>query len=163
MSLVFLLAFVGVKLIVTHHLHIPPPVTLAAILGILAVGGVASVIATAAENRAAAAPEDVESAAALSLRSARRILVFVLGGSVLLVGTLMLVLPGPAFVVIPSGLAILATEFVWARRILVHLRESATNAVSVLRGNPRANGSGPPDPPPARSGEADERRQGRSS
>ena len=38
------------------------------------------------------------------------------GGAVLLVGMALLVLPGPAFVVIPAGLAILATEFEWARR-----------------------------------------------
>ena len=49
---------------------------------------------------------------------ARRVLVFVIGMTVLLVGIAMIVLPGPAFVVIPLGLAILATEFVWARRWL---------------------------------------------
>jgi hypothetical protein len=27
-------------------------------------------------------------------------------------------LPGPAFIVIPLGLAILATEFVWAKKLL---------------------------------------------
>lgn len=31
-------------------------------------------------------------------------------------GVAMIVLPGPAVVVIPAGLAILATEFLWARR-----------------------------------------------
>ena len=30
----------------------------------------------------------------------------------------MIVLPGPAVVVVPLGLAILATEFIWARRWL---------------------------------------------
>lgn len=49
---------------------------------------------------------------------ARRVVVFVIGMSVLLIGIAMIVLPGPAFVVIPLGLAILATEFVWARRWL---------------------------------------------
>jgi tellurite resistance protein TerC len=145
MSLVFLLAFVGVKLIVAHHVHIPPPVTLAAILGILAVGGVASVIASAAENRAAAATREPAPGPArgVSLRTARRLAVLLIGGSVVAVGVAMLALPGPAFVVIPAGLAILATEFVWARRILRRLRESAENAVGALRGNPRANGPEP--------------------
>ena len=41
-----------------------------------------------------------------------------MGGSVLLVGIAMLILPGPAFLVIPAGLAILATEFVWAERAM---------------------------------------------
>jgi len=35
----------------------------------------------------------------------------------------MIVLPGPAVVVIPIGLAILATEFIWARKILVTVKE----------------------------------------
>lgn len=41
-----------------------------------------------------------------------------IGFTVLLVGVAMIVLPGPAFLVIPLGLAILATEFVWAATLL---------------------------------------------
>lgn len=48
----------------------------------------------------------------------RRIIVAVIGFTVLLVGVAMIVLPGPAILVIPLGLAILATEFVWAKRLL---------------------------------------------
>jgi tellurite resistance protein TerC len=48
----------------------------------------------------------------------RRVIVAVIGGTVLLIGLALLVLPGPAILVIPLGLAILATEFVWARRWL---------------------------------------------
>jgi tellurite resistance protein TerC len=46
----------------------------------------------------------------------KRFCVAFIGGTVLLLGLAMLVLPGPAVVVIPAGLAILATEFRWARR-----------------------------------------------
>jgi tellurite resistance protein TerC len=140
MSLVFLLAFVGVKLIVAHHVHIPPPVTLAAILGIISVGAVASVIASSAGRREAEPGAGLDSLRRPTLRAARRIAVLVFGGSVVVVGVAMLVLPGPAVVVIPAGLAILATEFVWARRVLRRLRESAENAVGALRANPRPNG-----------------------
>jgi hypothetical protein len=52
---------------------------------------------------------------------ARFVLVAILGSAVTLVGVAMLVLPGPAIVVIPLGLGILATQFVWARRWLVSL------------------------------------------
>jgi uncharacterized protein (TIGR02611 family) len=52
----------------------------------------------------------------------RKIIVAVLGISVLAIGTLMVVLPGPAIVVIPAGLAILATEFGWARMMLNKLK-----------------------------------------
>ena len=51
-----------------------------------------------------------------SYRAARRLVVLVIGGTVLALGVALLVLPGPAFVVIPAGLAILALEFGWARR-----------------------------------------------
>ncbi|HBH00905.1 MAG: hypothetical protein A2W08_13550 [Candidatus Rokubacteria bacterium RBG_16_73_20] len=57
------------------------------------------------------------------LRRAWRLVVAVIGGTVLALGIAMLVLPGPAFVVIPLDLAILATEFVWARRLLKRVRE----------------------------------------
>ena len=53
-----------------------------------------------------------------NLRFLKRILVAIAGFTVLLVGVAMIVLPGPSFVVIPLGLAILATEFVWAHKLL---------------------------------------------
>jgi tellurite resistance protein TerC len=46
-----------------------------------------------------------------------------LGGALLIAGLAMFVLPGPAFVVIPAALAILAVEFLWARRWLAWMRE----------------------------------------
>jgi uncharacterized protein (TIGR02611 family) len=54
----------------------------------------------------------------------RRAVVAVIGLTVLLIGLAMVVLPGPAVIVIPLGLAILATEFVWARRLLEKARAS---------------------------------------
>jgi tellurite resistance protein TerC len=58
----------------------------------------------------------------MNLAWLRRALVAVIGFTVLLMGVAMVVLPGPAVVVIPLGLAILATEFVWARRLLEKAR-----------------------------------------
>lgn len=55
-------------------------------------------------------------------RHGRRVGVVVLGTAVVLVGIVMVVAPGPAFVVIPLGLAILAGELPWARRLLVRFR-----------------------------------------
>jgi tellurite resistance protein TerC len=49
---------------------------------------------------------------------AKRLILVVVGFTVLIVGVAMIVLPGPAFIVIPIGLAILATEFIWARKLL---------------------------------------------
>jgi hypothetical protein len=45
----------------------------------------------------------------------RKLIVAVIGVTVVLFGVALIVLPGPAFIVIPVGLAILATEFAWAR------------------------------------------------
>jgi uncharacterized protein (TIGR02611 family) len=53
-----------------------------------------------------------------TLRFAKKIVVATLGTSVVLLGVVMIVTPGPAIVVIPAGLAILAVEFAWARRWL---------------------------------------------
>jgi uncharacterized protein (TIGR02611 family) len=49
----------------------------------------------------------------------------VAGALVLLGGVVMLVTPGPAFVLIPIGLAMLSMEFVWAERLLERSLEQA--------------------------------------
>ena len=59
-------------------------------------------------------------------RVAKRIVVVVIGGTVTLIGIALIVLPGPAFIVIPIGLSILATEFLWARRWLQKARQVVT-------------------------------------
>jgi len=53
-----------------------------------------------------------------SLKQAKRLVVAVIGFTILLIGVAMIALPGPAIVVIPLGLGLLATEFIWARRLL---------------------------------------------
>jgi tellurite resistance protein TerC len=58
----------------------------------------------------------------LSLKQAKRVAVAIIGFSVLLVGLAMIVLPGPAILVIPLGLGILATEFLWARKLLNRIK-----------------------------------------
>jgi tellurite resistance protein TerC len=63
-----------------------------------------------------------------TLQQAKRAIKIVVGFTVLLAGFAMTVLPGPAIVVIPAGLAILATEFLWARRLLERIKQGASNA-----------------------------------
>ena len=60
----------------------------------------------------------------------RRIVVGVIGGTIVLIGLALLVLPGPAFIVIPLGLLILGSEFAWARAVLRRAKE--------MIGRPRA-------------------------
>ncbi|MCI0540652.1 MAG: PGPGW domain-containing protein [Verrucomicrobiales bacterium] len=57
-----------------------------------------------------------------TLRQIRRITVAVIGGTVILLGIALIVLPGPAFIVIPAGLAVLATEFAWAKRWIARMK-----------------------------------------
>lgn len=59
----------------------------------------------------------------------------VIGTTVVLVGVALIVLPGPAFIVIPAGLAILALEFAWARNLLVRARERAMKVKDRIRSN----------------------------
>jgi tellurite resistance protein TerC len=66
-------------------------------------------------------------------RVAKRIVVVVVGGTITLVGIALIVLPGPAFIVIPIGLSILATEFLWARRWLQKARQLAADLASKAR------------------------------
>jgi tellurite resistance protein TerC len=71
----------------------------------------------------------------LTYTTGRRIAIAIVGTSVLLLGIVMLVAPGPAFIVIPVGLAILAIEFVWARHWLKKLREMISRRSAVSRGD----------------------------
>lgn len=71
----------------------------------------------------------------LSYKVARRVAIAVVGSTVLVVGMVMIVVPGPAIVVIPVGLAILGIEFAWARYWLRRLRST----ISDMGSNGRAN------------------------
>jgi uncharacterized protein (TIGR02611 family) len=86
------------------------------------------------------------------VRQIRRLAVGFVGGIVVAVGVLMLVLPGPAILVIPAGLAILATEFHWAQRLLHRIRRPLEGGLARFRHRPAS-----PEP------DADERRELRAS
>ncbi len=77
---------------------------------------------------------------------ARRVVVFVVGLTVLLIGIAMIVLPGPAVVVIPLGLAILATEFLWAKKWLEYAKQQAQDLTAFAVKNSR-NEKRPPRVP----------------
>ncbi len=62
-----------------------------------------------------------------SIKQVKKLIIAVIGFTVLLIGLAMVVLPGPAFIVIPIGLGILATEFIWAKKLLERVKSSASN------------------------------------
>jgi len=67
------------------------------------------------------------------LPAVRKLAVAVAGFSVVAAGIALIVLPGPAVVVIPLGLAILAREFPWAARLLAWLRSLARRMWAAAR------------------------------
>lgn len=69
----------------------------------------------------------------LTYKAARRVVVTVVGATVLLLGFVMIITPGPAFVVIPLGLAILSIEWAWAKRLLRKAREEISRRNSNSR------------------------------
>ena len=68
-----------------------------------------------------------------SLKKLKRLIVAVVGMTVLVIGIAMIVLPGPAVVVIPLALGMLATEFAWARKLLHIVRERIQRTANNLR------------------------------
>jgi uncharacterized protein (TIGR02611 family) len=76
-------------------------------------------------------------------RSTKRIVVFVVGVALVLVGLAMFVLPGPGIVVVFLGFAVLATEFVWAEVALDKAKAGAASAgQAAKRGVGRLTGRG---------------------
>jgi uncharacterized protein (TIGR02611 family) len=68
-----------------------------------------------------------------SLKQLKRLIVAVIGITILVIGIAMIVLPGPAIVVIPVALGVLATEFAWARRLLLKVRERIQRYANSLK------------------------------
>jgi uncharacterized protein (TIGR02611 family) len=83
---------------------------------------------------------------------ARRIVVLIAGSILVAVGIALLVLPGPGIPLILAGLALLGTQFPWARRMLEWLRARMSAAVTSARFRFRrtpmsAAGAGPSERP----------------
>ena len=63
----------------------------------------------------------------------KRIIVGIVGGLVTLVGVVALVAPGPGWLIIFTGLGILASEFAWAARVLTSARGVANRAANAAK------------------------------
>ena len=59
------------------------------------------------------------------MHAVKKSAVTILGAALLLVGLAMMILPGPGILVIVAGLAVLATEYVWARSLLDRAKTQA--------------------------------------
>jgi len=122
-GLSLVLMFVGAKMLLAGVYKIPIWASLAIIAALLAGSVIASLLRPPPND-----PPDSQPKPTSPSSMVRKVGVGVVGGVVLAVGLAMLVLPGPALIVIPIGLTILASEFAWPRRILVRLRERVKRA-----------------------------------
>ncbi|HZD81205.1 MAG TPA: PGPGW domain-containing protein [Actinomycetota bacterium] len=85
------------------------------------------------------------------LRNGKRIAVTIGGMMLLVAGMIMMVTPGPGLVVIIAGLAVLATEYVWAQRALNLAKRKAQQAKDKVTGRSR-RGTASSTSQPDRSG-----------
>lgn len=143
-SLVFVLLCVAGKMFLVSRSpayfdNHPTLVLLSLVSGIMALGVGASALrqwlmppAPAVGAALPAAPEeprptpleDLSEAVEATRRNLRKVVILLVGSAVVLFGIAIAPLPGPGpMVIVPLGLAILATEFIWARRLLATLKE----------------------------------------
>ena len=69
-----------------------------------------------------------------TLKQARRIIMGVIGFTLVLLGVAMIVTPGPGWLVILLGLSILSAEFVWARRLMKQIKQKGHNLARTVFG-----------------------------
>ena len=72
----------------------------------------------------------IQDTARITYKAARRIAILAVGSTIVALGVVMLVTPGPGLVVIPIGLAVLSIEFAWAKIWLRKVREGISNVNS---------------------------------
>lgn len=127
-SLVFVLTFIGVKMMIGAWYEIPVGVSLSVVGGLLAVGLLASLLSprTKQEVSETTPIDELADLAEYTWRRARKIAIAIIGITVLLIAIPVGILPGPGGIFVGiGGLMILATEFIWARVLLKRLRKKA--------------------------------------
>jgi uncharacterized protein (TIGR02611 family) len=74
--------------------------------------------------------DQLEDLSRLTVRQAKKLAVLIVGGGLLLAGVVMLALPGPGLLVILTGLTILGTHFVWARKLLARAKRETQSMMA---------------------------------
>ncbi len=123
-SLVIVLMFIGLKLLLEHSYPIGMNTSLIVTVSVIALGVFASLVDPRPASAQPRAQEVARSprVTRLNLRSARRAVVLMVGTTVLLLGALLAVLAAPGVLVLIGALALLSTEFAWARLWLRRVR-----------------------------------------
>jgi uncharacterized protein (TIGR02611 family) len=82
-------------------------------------------------------------------RSTKRVVVFVVGVALFLLGVALIPLPGPFSIpLMIAGLAVLATEYVWAEKALDTVKDRAKRASEAARRGFASRFRRKQDPPP---------------
>ncbi|MFN0130989.1 MAG: TerC/Alx family metal homeostasis membrane protein [Phycisphaerales bacterium] len=128
-SMVIVLGFIGVKMIAGAWYHLPAEYSLCVIATIIGIGIIASLCADARDRRPEERPiDDLAAAAEETWRRSRKIVILVLGVTILALSIPIGLLPGPGGIAVAiGGLALLATEFVWARSLLRRVKKESQN------------------------------------
>lgn len=131
-SLVFVLMAVAVKMFIDRYDQRDTLITLGAVAGIMGLGVGLSALrnrfspSKTPEELRPSPLDDLSEAVDVSRRNFRKVLILMAGSIVILVGIAIAPLPGPGpMVLIPIGFAILGTEFVWARRLQLRIKQQA--------------------------------------
>ena len=133
LSVTVILGGLAVKVLLGNYGLAESIATLVGVVSIMALGVLASLLMTRRSiDDASPRPtplEDVADAVVITQRNLRKVVVLIIGTAVLLLAIALGPLPGPGFILLaPLGLAILATEFLWARRLMTQLK-SQTQAI----------------------------------
>jgi tellurite resistance protein TerC len=74
-----------------------------------------------------------------TIKQIKKLFVFIIGITIVLIGLALLILPGPGILTIILGLVVLATEFIWARILLdkvkAHAKRAEKKAISKIKKN----------------------------
>ncbi|MBI2577071.1 PGPGW domain-containing protein [Candidatus Woesearchaeota archaeon] len=68
-----------------------------------------------------------------TLKAAKKVIVGIIGGTIVLLGAILLFTPGPAAVVIFLGLGVLGSEFIWAKLLLERLKQKAKDGIELYK------------------------------
>ncbi|MDA0329863.1 MAG: hypothetical protein O2958_12760 [Gemmatimonadetes bacterium] len=120
-SLVLILAFIGFKMLMLNHVHIPIGLSLLVVIGAITAGVFASIVVPIPHSLPSPVESERESLMRMTVGIAVRSVVLVVGSTVILFGTALLVLPTVGMTVVTLGLSVLGTQFVWAKRLLTRV------------------------------------------
>jgi Putative transmembrane protein (PGPGW) len=87
-----------------------------------------------------------ETMALTTVEQVRRVFRIVAGFTLLAAGAVMLVTPGPGWLVIFLGLGLLAAEFVWAKRLMDRMKREGGRIKDSVLGNAEGEKRREPDP-----------------